>query len=345
METKTSEIAEQAFNPVNEMSYDAAHLDIVVANKTITPQKVNLLSNYEEDNSNCDYSVGNDSKLYAYAKKVLMSKHYSFDAIRLQVNNVKQLENHINILTRGVNGAQMSIPIYPLAHMSPNQYQRDVIDIRIPLVLDGRTEFETELAEGGMAVIFMKQMSSKKKQTPEEITFNKAGDERRSWFPISIENITDKDAEYNLNFSLAIQESLLEGKMSDKRFNVIVGNGNATFAELTKQLVDTEKYVVFKSVHACSNHKQFFGSEIECCGVEGEKTAFKLIDLMSIMELVDKPTEKTVVTGQFLTHMTEFNSFHPINSFNKNNKQNIKFTIPAKTKIIFFIKLESIETK
>ncbi len=330
MTQETSEgTNEDLFKPVNEMSYDAAHLDIVVKNNTTAVQKVKLLSNYEDDNVNCNYSVGHDPKLYQYAKKVLLSRPYFFDAVRLQASNDKQFENHINILIRGINGAQMGIPIYPLAYMSPNQFQRGVIDIRMPLILDGRTEFETELVEG-LAVIFMKQMSSKKKkETPEEIAFNKAADERRLWFPISIENITSEDIEYNLCFAFSETEFF----MGDSRVDIKVGNGNATFLELTKQLYDTKRYVVFKSVHACSNHKQFFNSDMNFVSVLGEKTTFKLIDLMSIMELVDNPTEKTIVTGQFLTHMTEFNTFHPINTINKSNKASIKFTIPAKVRV------------
>ncbi len=336
METKTAEGTVE-YKPVNEMSYDAAHLDVVVLNKSETPQKVNLLSNYEEDNQNCEYSVGQDPKLYQYAKRVLLSKHYFFDAIRLQTDNDRQFENHIDIVVRGVNGAQIGIPIYPLAYMSPNQFQRGVVDIRIPLSLDGMTEFQTELIKG-VAVIFMKQMSSKTKESPEEKAHNRASDERRLWFPISFENITDADIEYNLCFYFSETETLKQ----DSGIKVKVGNG-ATLLDLTKQLVDTKSYVVFKSVHACSNDKQFFNSNIEFYNASGEKTIFKLIDLMNVMELVDTPTEKTIVTGQFLTHMTEFNAFHPINTSNKDNMANIKFTVPAKTKIIYFIKTEENE--
>ncbi len=323
--------------PVNEMSYDTAHLDVVVQNNTNTPQKINLLSNYEEDNTNCTYSIGHDKKLYDYAKKVLLSKPYYFDAIRLQVSDIKQFENHIDISGRGINGAKIETPIYPLAYMSPNQFQNNVVDIRMPLVLDGRTEFETELVDG-LAVIFLKQMSSEKKKSAEEIEYNKASDDRRSWFPISLENVTDKNIEYNICFS-PDKQSLEE----DEKVKAIVGK-SATLSYFTDQLIKSEKYVVFKSVHACSNDKQFFNSTIEFTDVLGGTQSFKLIDYMSIMELVDKPTEKTIVTGQFLTNMTEFNIFHPINTSNKTSKANIKFTIPAKTKIIFFIKTEKINT-
>lgn len=311
------------------ISYLSEVLNVTVENKSNAPQKINIFSNMEKKNENCKFSIYDEEKRYNYVTDMLKSNPMVFDKLRLHSAHLGQLQNHINLITNQLNGQSIKRVIYPLAHFSAYQFQSGIVDIEIQIKLDGKTELETQLIKQlNIALLNGRQQKPQfVKTTGDEVFGGEDSESRLMWFPISMNNTTAEDIEMNLNFNYEnmnkyISSANLQNTPMDARLMTNVADGSKSFHDFILSLEQDQQYITFKSIHAIGDVKKLFASKFEY-SVGNNIIPFVMNDTMN--------------PAQFQTQMIEFSRNHPLNDDNGANTENIKFTIPANTKIIFFV--------
>lgn len=319
----------------NGLSYMSEILDVSIENKSTTPQKINVFSNMEKKNDNCNFKIYNEEKRYNYVTDMLKSNAMIFSKIRIQVTHVSQLENPIHLIKNELSGKTITRALYPLAHFSAFQFQSGIVDINIPLELDGKTELETQLIEKLHITLLNDKQSTSKfvSENGQEVWSGEEPNERLEWFPISISNPCKDDIEVNLNFNYEnmnkyISSANLSNTPLDSRLITTVGDGMMSFHDFIVQMKESERYITFKSIHVIGDIKKLFASLFEY-KVGNKITPFTMNETMN--------------PAQFQTQMIEFDNNHPLNNDNISNQENIKFTIPKESKIIFFVTTNQME--
>ena len=297
-----------------------------ITNKTNKEQEVSAFSNFKCKNESCDFII-NDKDEYDYMCKLLPAYNYETGLIRIQTQNVEQLENHINVYEKEFGGLSCSYPVYPLAYFGATQFQACIVDVPININLNGKTQLDTViLPDNTLSLNIYKKSEKLFAVSP----MRKDVSER---FPIEIFNPTGQDIEIDMNFDYQKNKEWREGgdrkTIADHRLKVKC-YGNESFFSLVDILQHSEgSYITFHSIYTrTGSQEKVFNSKFEY-SVDGKVNSFVLNDIMPLY--------------QFQTNILEFDEKSVINSFNEENKQNLKFTIPSQSKIIFFVTLDGIK--
>ena len=119
-----------------------APIGVSVSNPTLENQSVSLFSNFDPDNRNCDIKTNDSNLQYDYTRRMLASDNYEVCLLRIQSTNTAVFDNYINVVCNGLSGGSWSKPIYPLAFLSPYQFQMGIVYIPCTIKLNGKTQLD-----------------------------------------------------------------------------------------------------------------------------------------------------------------------------------------------------------